>query len=288
MKKKIIKIIVIFFIYLSIIATLGCKVFADGLELIQENTDLINAPVTNRMEKIGLYIQIISYTLTVLFIIISIVKKRKNNKKWWIFIICGIILFLLGYYCYIIENYTARKPIIYLYPEEKMNVHVELGKKKNITCSYPKYKDYWFVEANPDGTLTEIETGKKLYALYWEGKNYSSKIEKDGFVVPKDDVTKFLEEKLEILGLNYKEKEEFIVYWLPKLEKNDYNFIRFASNEKIEENMPLKVTPKPDTIIRIMMEFKKVSKNYKCDKQILKRVERNGFTVVEWGGTEIK
>lgn len=30
------------------------------------------------------------------------------------------------------------------------------------------------------------------------------------------------EEKLEILGLNYKETEEFIVYWLPKLEQNEY------------------------------------------------------------------
>ena len=34
-----------------------------------------------------------------------------------------------------------------------------------------------------------------------------------------------LEEKLAILGLTERESEEFIVYWLPKLEKNKYNYI---------------------------------------------------------------
>ena len=44
----------------------------------------------------------------------------------------------------------------------------------------------------------------------------------------------------------------------------------------------------PDTIIRIMMEYKPL-KNYKEIKsQILNTPKREGFTVVEWGGTEIK
>ena len=35
----------------------------------------------------------------------------------------------------------------------------------------------------------------------------------EGFVVKGEDSAAFLEEKLEILGLNYKEAEEFIIYW---------------------------------------------------------------------------
>ena len=41
------------------------------------------------------------------------------------------------------------------------------------------------------------------------------------------------EEKLAILGLNEREAEEFIIYWLPKLESNKYNYIRFATEEEI-------------------------------------------------------
>ena len=49
------------------------------------------------------------------------------------------------------------------------------------------------------------------------------------------DVIKFLEEKLGILGLTEREAEEFIVYWLPLMEKNKYNYIRFETLEEINE-----------------------------------------------------
>ena len=44
-----------------------------------------------------------------------------------------------------------KKPIIYLYPTEEMDVKVELGFPENITCSYPSYKNGWTVSANPNG-----------------------------------------------------------------------------------------------------------------------------------------
>ena len=51
--------------------------------------------------------------------------------------------------------------------------------------------------------------------------------------------------------------------------------------------MPLIVEPKPDTVIRIMMVIKKINKPIEVKKQELTKVERKGFTVVEWGGTRI-
>ena len=49
----------------------------------------------------------------------------------------------------------------------------------------------------------------------------------DGFVVRGADAAEFLVEKLAILGLNARESEEFIIYWLPKLQGNEYNYIRY-------------------------------------------------------------
>ena len=115
----------------------------------------------------------------------------------------------------------------------------------------------------------------------------NNEIKEDGFIVKGEEVASFLEEKLEILGLNYKEKEEFIVYWLPELEKNKYNYIRFQTIEEINSNMELFIEPKPDTLIRIMMEYKPLDKKIKVKQQELTKVERKGYTVVEWGGTKI-
>lgn len=184
---------------------------------------------------------------------------------------------------------VAYKPIIYLYPEIERDISIKLGFKDNITVSYPKYNDGWKVKAKPDGTLIEYGTNRELYALYYENLNaIDFNIKKDGFVVSKEDVVPFLEEKLEILGLNSKEIQEFIIYWLPILEKNKYNYIRFATNEEIEQNMPLNVEPSPDTIIRVLMTFKGLDEQIDVSEQELVTPIRNGYTVVEWGATIIK
>ena len=75
---------------------------------------------------------------------------------------------------------------------------------------------------------------------------------------------------------------------LPKLESNKYNYIRFATEDEISNNMPLEINPKPDTIIRILMIFKGLEKPIEVTQQELSTPERVGFTIVEWGGTEIK
>ena len=184
---------------------------------------------------------------------------------------------------------TIKKPIIYIYPEKDMNVSVKLPLKDNITVSYPKYVDGWNVIAKKDGTLIDLDTNKELYSLYYEARpEVGYEVKEDGFVVEGKDVAEFLDNKLEVLGLNAKEREEFIVYWLPILEGNKYNYIRFATTEEINENTPLEITPAPQTLIRVMMTFKGLDNPIDVKEQELTKVERNGYTVVEWGATELK
>ena len=181
------------------------------------------------------------------------------------------------------------KPIIYFYPTQDTKVSVKLLKDDNITCSYPKYQNGWDVLAKKDGDLIDLKNNRTLYSLYYECNNQIDyKIENEGFIVKGEDSAKFLEEKLDILGLNQREAEEFIIYWLPKLEDNKYNYIRFATADEINENMPLEINPNPDTIIRVLMTFKGLDSPISVQEQQLKTPSRNGFVVVEWGGTEIK
>lgn len=184
---------------------------------------------------------------------------------------------------------TIDKPIIYLYPTEETGVSVKLLKSENLTCSYPKYQDGWNVLAEPNGVLKDLRTNRNLYSLYYESESdINFKVDNEGFVIKGEDSAKFLEEKLAILGLNEKEAEEFIVYWLPRLEANKYNYIRFATLDEINANMPLEINPNPDSIIRIMMTFKGLDNPIDVKEQELVTTERNGFVAVEWGGTEIK
>lgn len=195
----------------------------------------------------------------------------------------------LADYIYPHEESKQWKPIIYLYPEHDEIINVKLGYPKSITTSYPKYNNGWNVKASPNGDLVDLKTNKKLYSLYYENiANYNFQVKEDGFVIKGKDASNFLEEKLPLLGLNEKETEEFIIYWLPKLEENEYNYIRFATLEEQNKSMPLIISKKPDTLIRVMMTYKKINKPIKIKEQKIKTPNRIGFTVVEWGGTEIK
>jgi len=239
----------------------------------------------------------------ILFILFVFVHNRcvAKNRRIWVEIIEYIILFIIvsrilliavayAYlYFYPSTINDSMKPIIYLYPEEEKLVTVSLGNSKDITCSYPKYEGKWNVIAKPNGDLTYVDTGRNLYSLYYESHNQNPyEVKADGFVVKGEDTAKFLEEKLEILGLSEREAEEFIVYWLPKLEMNKYNYIRFATEEEINENMPLEITPKPESLIRVMMTYKGLDKPIEVKNQIIETPVRAGYTAVEWGGTEIK
>lgn len=183
------------------------------------------------------------------------------------------------------------KPIIYLYPEKDTQLNVRLGYAELATCLYPEYNYQfgWNVLAKTNGDLIDLNTNRNLYSLYYESKNKNEyAVTDEGFVVNKKDIAKFLEEKLAILGLNDRETEEFIIYWLPKLQENEYNYIRFASIDEINENMPLEFSQEPDTLIRVVMTYKGLSEPINVKEQQLEKVERKGFVAVEWGGSEIK
>lgn len=77
------------------------------------------------------------------------------------------------------------------------------------------------------------------------------------------------------------------MYWLPELNKNEENFIHFWVNDNIDNSSILNITPKPDTLLRVFMEFKSYHGEQKLPIQELSSTPRKGFTVVEWGGYNI-
>ena len=197
-------------------------------------------------------------------------------------LIVGISILLIS--C--TNDAVSKKPVIYLYPKEEEVIDVKLEYKGELTVTYPEYKDGWKVKANPDGTLINLEDNKEYSYLFWEGLSDLEYDISEGFVVKNEDTVDFLQEKLEYMGLTPKEYNEFIVYWLPILQENKYNLIYFAGNE-YDEYAKLNINPKPDSILRVMMVYKALDKPIEIKEQKLEQFKREGFTVVEWGGTKV-
>lgn len=183
---------------------------------------------------------------------------------------------------------AVAKPVIYLYPTKQEEVSVKFNFNGHITCTYPEYKNGWNVLAAPDGTITNLDDNKQYSYLFWEGLSQDAQWDlSKGFVVAGKDTKDFLQEKLAYLGLNPKEYNEFIVYWLPIMENNKFNLVAFAGKE-YEKMAPLLITPEPDSVLRVFMVFKPLDSYTEVQPQELRSFKRKGFTVVEWGGTELK
>ena len=52
--------------------------------------------------------------------------------------------------------------------------------------------------------------------------------------------------------------------------------------------MAIEINPNPDTIIRILMTYKRLENPIQVEEQNLTTPNRDGFVAVEWGETEIK
>ncbi|MGN0656227.1 MAG: hypothetical protein ACI4KR_05495 [Ruminiclostridium sp.] len=190
----------------------------------------------------------------------------------------------LRYNYYFLGDYA--KPVIYLYPEEETEVSVSLDFTYGgeLTCTYPEYDNGWQVTAEPDGTLYD-KNGEEYYCLYWEAEGGADFDNSKGFCVKGEDTAKFLREKLMYIGLTAREANEFIIYWLPKMQDNEYNVITLHTAD-YDRSVPLTVSPAPDTSIRVFMTYYPSEKPVEVQEQVLPHYERTGFTLVEWGGSE--
>ena len=184
------------------------------------------------------------------------------------------------------EIICAEKPVIYLYPTEETEVTVKLKLDGELTCTYPAYHNGWTVTAHPDGKLID-ENGREYYCLYWEGETHARYDFSRGFCVKGEDTAMFLENVLAMIGLTEREANEFIIYWLPQMERNAYNLISFQANA-YTDSAELNITPAPDSLLRVFMAWKPLDTAVDIEPQKFAGFERSGFSVVEWGGAKVK
>jgi hypothetical protein len=174
------------------------------------------------------------------------------------------------------------KPVVYLYPTAPTQVNVTVD--ADVTISEPAYNKGWTAFAQPNGKLTV--NGKAYDSLFWEG--YGNGIYPDlsqrGVVVKQGELQTTLVQQLTSLGLNQKERNDFLEFWQPRLPNDPYVKLSWLGTSDMNQLANLKVTPKPDTTIRIFLDAEGLSAPKLLQPQTLTAPARKGFTVVEWGG----
>ena len=182
---------------------------------------------------------------------------------------------------------VAKKPVIYLYPQKTTDVNVKLNYNGSLDYTYPSYNNGWSVTADPSGKLINHADNREYSYLFWEGSSSTNYDFSTGFVVKGSDTVEFLQEKLAYMGLEPHEYNEFIVYWFPLIQDNNYNLISFQG-AVYTDSAELVITPEPDSLLRVFMAYKPLNKHVEIAEQVLEPFERKGFCVVEWGGAEVR
>ncbi|MEO6761503.1 MAG: hypothetical protein ABI220_03975 [Candidatus Saccharimonadales bacterium] len=175
------------------------------------------------------------------------------------------------------------KPVIYLYPQHKTEVSVQVG--ADVTVSNPKYPDGGWQNVKADTSGKLVYQGKQYDSLFWEGYGNGSYPEiTNGTVVPSGQAVSTIRWQLKAQGLNSKEISDFLTYWQSKLPSTKYVRLTWLGTAQMNQLAPLSVNPAPKTTIRVFLDFEGLQHPEKLPAQHFVTPIRRGFTLVEWGG----
>lgn len=174
------------------------------------------------------------------------------------------------------------KPVVYLYPQTDTPVTVLVGAE--ITKSEPSYNNGWSGVAKPDSQI--VVDGVTYPYLFWEGHGEGVYPDTSavGVVVPQNQVRATLDRQLDALGLTDREQADFTEFWVPLLPTDPYVRLTWLTTAAMNQIAPLTITPEPDTLIRVFLDFEGMVTPVSVRPQTLRAVPRVGFTAVEWGG----
>ena len=189
----------------------------------------------------------------------------------------------------------VRKPVIYFYSNKPQDISVKLSTEHNLTFTYPEYDGQWNFRVNEQGSI--FINDEQFPYLFWEAETDQLVFqrEEDGVVpgqlVKREEIVTFLEKTLDQMGLNRKEKTDFITYWAPELMQAPFVFIQFLNTEAYALHIAkLNILPNPDSMKRVFLlaaPIYDVDNLPKSEPQVFSKFKRIGFTVVEWGGALI-
>ncbi|TEA12097.1 Ubiquitin-60S ribosomal protein L40 [Colletotrichum sidae] len=239
---------------------------------------------------------------------------------------------------YMVFRFRGGKPAVYLLsptPIEDISVSVALSHHWTFSTIYPLTEPRalsgrrcaisWKVSTKANGDLSDYGTGLDCRYLFWEADAVADanalesdvypfnpqnpKLRRAGssaFILSFNDFVPYLDRALKSMTLTTEMRTDFVVYWLPALQKiRDrgldvaFDFVPQADLEKVAT---LDTKPGPEAVARIFLLFDGVAKG--AARSIIdmdgvdwparigmdaKAMQNTSlFRVLEWGGMEAK
>ncbi len=183
--------------------------------------------------------------------------------------------------------YGCAKPVVYLYPTSRQHITVKIGADVKLSDPFYDPRTGWQVTAYPNGQL--VHEDNSYSSLFWEGPGWGQyPAVTSGTIVKTSDAITTIRKQLRQQGLSQTESNDFIDYWQDKLPSKPYTRLTWFNTEQLNQLAPLSITPRPDSIIRVFLDFSGLDRPIDLPAQDLKSIPRTGFSVIEWGGLSPK
>jgi hypothetical protein len=194
----------------------------------------------------------------------------------------------------VVNEFISYKPVIYLYSTTTLQVSLALDYLGELSFTYPAYEEGWNVNVDANGIHSTTDDRTYPY-LFWEGEMDDLAYELEdgnllGQIVATDTLVDFLETQLTAIGLNRNEQTDFITFWVPKMMGKKYVFVQFLLDDLYTNKVAsLTVNTVPDAQKRVYLLFSGYDQfpTLESTPQTFKPFIRKGFTLVEWGGSEL-
>jgi hypothetical protein len=174
----------------------------------------------------------------------------------------------------------VKKPALYLYPAKTTKIEVRLSPDGKVIRTIPDYHHRWRVTVREDGMID----GQYRYLFYEVALDKKIELPRRGWSVRHDDLGDWFDSQLPEMGLNRAEAADLKEYWLANLPYSPFCTIRLIEPGVVNRRLGLKIDPKPDRLLRVLLSFTPSEKPEKIEAPKLDRFRRKGFTAVEWGG----
>ncbi len=179
------------------------------------------------------------------------------------------------------KNRLVYKPNIYIYPEEniQLKVTVDFPLGGEIVNSIPSYNEVWKISVDTSGMINDEYT-----YLFYESRQPDIWQNKEGWTVEAGELKLFFRENMKAYGFEGGEIEDFIEYWIPKLNVYKYYSIYPQTIDLIEDVIRLNFSKEPDFFLRLfyLVEGSDIIQDSITEPEI-KTFTRKGYFVTEWG-----
>jgi hypothetical protein len=105
----------------------------------------------------------------------------------------------------------------------------------------------------------------------------------EGWVVKQEALSLFFISNLEAYGFNGPEIQDFLDYWIPRMNTAPYYAVYPQHTADVNFAVKLRISQRPDSCLRLFYVVDEVQAYFSLPEPEIPEFKRKGFTVSEWG-----